>query len=378
MTGAATLEAHGGVGDDELSGTQNAHRASPTTLATEAGDSGVRVRAMSLTGALARALRRTPTPGPEVAPPARTPGEHEIIERLDRVGAEVVAARAELDALHRRTRVTQELVARQYERAQDWPGKLEAIRQSAGYEAPYEPEPLITATIPTYNRAGLLCERALASLRRQTYENWEAVVVGDACTDDTEECVRAIGDPRIRFENLPFRGPYPEDPEERWKMAGVFAANRCAELASGAWLAALDDDDEWDDDHLEQLLAHAQSTHAEIAYGQWRQRDSGNGRLIDHTFGTWPLTDEQFAFPCSIIHSGLRALPFDPDARLSGEPGDRNRVRRLWDAGVRFAFLERPVSTVWFTPRFDEAAGRVAWLIDKVGYEDEDASRRSS
>jgi hypothetical protein len=295
---------------------------------------------------------------------------------LDRVGAEVVAARAELTALQRRTRATQELVARSHEREQDWPGKLEAVRQSPGYEASYGPEPLVSATVPTYNRAEILCDRALASLRRQTYENWEAIVVGDACTDDTEERVRAIGDPRIRFENLPFRGPYPTDPEELWKIAGVFPSNRAAELATGAWLARLDDDDEWDDDHLEVLLAQAQRTHAEVAYGQWRQRDSSNGRLIDRTFGVWPVTEEQFAFQCSIVHIGLRALPFDPNGHLSGEPGDWNRARRLWDAGVRFSFVERPVSTIWFTPRFGVAAGRVAWLIDNVGYEDEDAARR--
>lgn len=339
-----------------------------------------RRRVLDRLGPLGRALRKARAPSAAVAPhavapPARTPGEHEIIERLDRVGAEVVASRTELAAIHRRARSTQALVARIYEREQDWPGKLETVRRSPDYEAPYGPEPLVSVPIPTYNRAELLCERALASLRRQTYENWEAVVVGDCCTDDTEERIRAIGDPRIRFENLPFRGPYPLDPAELWKMAGVFASNRAAELASGAWLASLDDDDEWEDDHLEVLLAHAQSTHAEVAYGQWKQRDSSNGRLIDRTFGVWPVTDEQFAFQCSIMHIGLRALPFDPDARLFGEPGDQNRSRRLWDAGVRFAFLERPVSTIWFTPRFDEAAKRAAWLVDNVGYEDEDAAR---
>ena len=45
----------------------------------------------------------------------------------------------------------------------------------------------MTVRIATWNRAELLVERALASLRAQGYERWEAIVVGDACTDDTAD-----------------------------------------------------------------------------------------------------------------------------------------------------------------------------------------------
>ena len=309
-------------------------------------------------GPLGRALRdaKARSRAVEAAPSAPAPAAPEIAERLE--------------ALERRVRATQALVARTYEQAQDWPAKVAAVRAAPDYEGPYGPEPLISVPIPTYNRAELLCERALASLRRQTYENWEALVIGDCCTDDTEERIRAIGDPRIRFENLPFRGPYPADPEELWKMAGVFASNRAAELATGAWIAPLDDDDEWDDDHLAVLLSHAQTTHAEVAYAKWRIKDPRNGRALNGTYGMWPVTDGHFAFQCAIVHIGLRALPFDPNAHLAGEPGDLNRARRLWAAGVRFAFLDRPVSSIWYTPRFDEATAWLDSLVESEGYAD--------
>ena len=332
-----------------------------------------RKRALDRLGPLGRALRkaRARTRSAAIAPPASAPAAPEFLERLDRMGAQVAETRAKVAALERRARDTQALVTRTYEKAQDWPAKVEALRKAADYEAPYEPEPLVSAVIPTYNRAEILCDRALASLRRQTYENWEAVVVGDCCTDDTEERIRAIADPRIRFENLPFRGPYPENPDEQWRMAGVYASNRAAELARGTWIAPLDDDDEWDDDHLEVLLAHAQSTHAEVAYAKWRIGDARNGRVVNRTRGMFPVTDTHFAFQCAVVHSGLRAVPFDPNAHLAGEPGDLNRARRLWDAGVRFAFLDRPVSTIWFTPRVEGATEWIDSLVENDGYVDE-------
>jgi hypothetical protein len=332
-----------------------------------------RKRALDRLGPLGRALRkaRARTRSSAVAKPTSTAVVPELLERLDLLGAEVAVTKAELAVLERRARDTQALVARTYEKAQDWPAKVEALRKAADYEAPYAPDPLVSVVIPTYNRAEILCDRALASLRRQTYENWEAIVVGDCCTDDTEERIRAIGDGRIRFENLPFRGPYPENPDELWKMAGVYASNRAAELASGAWIAPLDDDDEWDDDHLEVLLAHAQSKHVEVAYAKWRIKDARNGRLLKRTRGMWPVTDTHFAFQCAIVHIGLRAVPFDPNAHLAGEPGDLNRARRLWDAGVRFAFLDRPVTSIWFTPRVDGATEWLDWLVENDGYVDE-------
>ena len=53
-------------------------------------------------------------------------------------------------------------------------------RASDEYELAYqEPEPLVTVRVATYNLADTLVERALASVRAQTYERFEVIVVGD-------------------------------------------------------------------------------------------------------------------------------------------------------------------------------------------------------
>src|SRR5579862_5944342 len=125
------------------------------------------------------------------------------------------------EEMRTRLRRTQALTARAYEAIHGWPELLAAARSQPDYELAYEdPEPLISIPIPTYHSPDTLCERALASVLAQTYTNWEAIVVGDHCTDDTESRVRALGDERIRFHNLAVREADPDDPWERWAVRG--------------------------------------------------------------------------------------------------------------------------------------------------------------
>jgi glycosyltransferase involved in cell wall biosynthesis len=188
-----------------------------------------------------------------------------------------------------------------------------------------------------------LIERALASVRRQTYSNWEAVVVGDGCTDDTPDRVAALGDPRIRFRNLPVHGSYPEDAKQRWMIAGVPAMSAGLRMARGSWIAPLDDDDEWDDDHIEVLLDAARAAEAEFVYARARCRLEGE--VIDKNFGAWPPTQGQIGLITSIYNGALSGFEHDMASRFMNEVNDWNLVRRMWEAGVRFHFLDREVAT---------------------------------
>lgn len=306
-------------------------------------------------------------------------------EEVGALTAEVRAARGEaaelpgrIEELDRRLRATQTLVARSYEETRDWRGLVEGMRREPEYVLPWEERPLVTVTIPTFNRATTLCERALPTVLAQTYDHWECVIVGDALTDDTEERVNALGDPRVRFQNLPFRGPYPDDEQEFLKVAGMPAVRRACELAQGMWIARLDDDDEWNADHLDVLLSRARETRAEVVYGKWRLRDARNRRLLAPEFGEWPVKYGHFAFQAAIYHVGLRRLLPDMNTRFAGEPGDWNRARRMWEAGVRFAYVDRPVTTIWFTPRHAEAADRFDWACRTFGYIDEDSGEHAA
>ncbi|MDO6522053.1 glycosyltransferase [Shimia thalassica] len=62
----------------------------------------------------------------------------------------------------------------------------------------------VTVVVATYNRATVL-SRTLRTLIAKSLQDWQAVVVGDACSDNTQDVIAALDDKRIQFVNLPER-----------------------------------------------------------------------------------------------------------------------------------------------------------------------------
>lgn len=92
----------------------------------------------------------------------------------------------------------------------------------------------VSVIIPVYNRRKLL-ERAVQSVREQTYTDWEVLIVDDGSTDGTAEYAAelAAADPRIHtLRNTGSRGP-----------GG--ARNVGIQRARGGFIAFLDSDDYW-------------------------------------------------------------------------------------------------------------------------------------
>lgn len=193
--------------------------------------------------------------------------------------------------------------------------------------------PLITVTIATYNRAELLIERAVTSVLKQTYQNFEIVIVGDACTDDTAERVAAVDDKRIRFINRDRRGPYPQDRTLRWYVAGTYPINIALAEAKGLWIAHLDDDDIFEPDHLEHMLHFVNQHNLEMAWGK---------RNIEKSPGEWEITGD----PDNIPHSSvffrryLRLFTFKPYAWRLRMPVDIHIWRRMEKTQVRMGFTD--------------------------------------
>ena len=101
--------------------------------------------------------------------------------------------------------------------------------------------PLVSVCIPTYNRGPILIDRAIKSALSQTYENIELIVVGDCCTDNTEELLAKIKDPRLKFYNMKKRERhYPQNIENHWFVGGAAPANKAMDLATGSWILAID------------------------------------------------------------------------------------------------------------------------------------------
>ena len=117
-------------------------------------------------------------------------------------------------------------------------------------------EPFFSVTITTYNRKVLL-KRALNSLLAQTETDWEAIIIDDGSTDNTESEIKPYLENESRFKYV-----YQKNTGYSLaKNAGIF-------LSNGKFVTFLDSDDEYFPNHLETrkaiLLEHPET---EFLYG---------------------------------------------------------------------------------------------------------------
>jgi hypothetical protein len=200
--------------------------------------------------------------------------------------------------------------------------------------------PLVSVVIPTYSRGRILVDRSLASVLNQTYRNIEVVVVGDHATDETLEAIRSVDDPRVRFEDLPERSPYPPDPETAWMCVGTRPYNRGLELARGQWIAPQADDDEFTPDHVETLLSIALDHKLEFVYGDsWMETAAGPWVRL----GEWPPRQGGFCAGAVLYSSSLKYINEDEDCWREDEPNDWNMWKRMIEAGVRAGHVDHVV-----------------------------------
>lgn len=100
---------------------------------------------------------------------------------------------------------------------------------------------MITVVVPAYNCESVIY-RCIKSLLRQTYTDFEILVVNDGSTDSTASQVMAIDDSRVCLISQ--------------QNAGVSAArNRGIENAKGDWIVFVDSDDYVERTYLQTLIS---------------------------------------------------------------------------------------------------------------------------
>jgi glycosyltransferase involved in cell wall biosynthesis len=116
--------------------------------------------------------------------------------------------------------------------------------------------PRFSVLMPTHNRADVL-DFAIRSVLWQSASDFELLIVGDGCTDNTAEIVAQHKDPRIRWFDLP-KAPY----------FGYANRNVALREARGEYVAFAAHDDLLLPDHLATLASEAERTQAEWLYSR--------------------------------------------------------------------------------------------------------------
>ncbi len=218
--------------------------------------------------------------------------------------------------------------------------------------------PLVSVYIPTHNRIGLLLERALPSVRAQSYRHIEIIVAAHGCTDGTAQ--RLVGyDPRLRVIEVPRTQTYPPTAENHWLAGPVVPANAALEACSGQWIARIDDDDTWNEDHIAKLLNFAYqgghefvSSAHETHLGRIDPYDL-DGVLVGGT-QTW------------LYRSYLKFFRYNPDCwrKTWNRVNDTDLQQRMRNAGVRMGYF--PEVTAYVLPRpGDNVVGLQAYQDNK-------------
>ena len=216
--------------------------------------------------------------------------------------------------------------------------RFESERNSSDFQEVFsQKNPLVSIVVATFNRSHLMSQRCLPSLLRQTYSNLQIVIVGDGCSDNTEEVLNRFTDSRIQFRNLPQNGPYPSSSEERWMVAGTHAMNKGLELCEGSFIAHLDDDDESSPERIERMLRQAQKERSEFL---WHRFLSETPDGLWRSLGSEKATLGQITTGSVFYHRFFRKIPWDPEAYRLWEPGDWNRFRKILFLKPKCSFVD--------------------------------------
>lgn len=131
---------------------------------------------------------------------------------------------------------------------------------------------LVSIVTPVYN-AGAYIEETVAMVRRQTYREWELLLVDDCSTDDSAERIGkwCREDGRVHLI-------------AREKNGGAAAARNCGiSRAAGRYVAFLDADDIWMEDKLERELNFMEEKGAAFAFTSYEFGDEearGTGKVV--------------------------------------------------------------------------------------------------
>ncbi|NJM39416.1 MAG: glycosyltransferase [Anaerolineae bacterium] len=203
----------------------------------------------------------------------------------------------------------------------------------------------VSIIVPTYNRADLLGE-ALDSVLKQTFTNWEVIVVDDGSVDDTKALVSKYIDrdsdrhSRIRYIYQANKG-----------LPG--ARNTGLRAATGDYIAFLDSDD--------LFLPHKLQSQVAVLDQSPNLGLVASGHVeVDLHLRVLRTTRPWLAYPGLDLTSWLTSCPFIVNAVL---------VRRRWLEQVDFFDEEMRYVEDWdLWLRLAQAGCPMAWHPDVVCY----------
>jgi glycosyltransferase involved in cell wall biosynthesis len=180
--------------------------------------------------------------------------------------------------------------------------------------------PLVSVVIPTHNRPDMLRE-AIASVRAQTFTDYEIIVVCNGASPEDSAKYAAIPDIAPIVTNR--------------KGIGL-ALNIGIQAARGEWVAFLDDDDLWEPDKLAIQLQVARAANADVVFCD--TINFGSGHQIIAPLRPPPSLSTREAFLLANYGGGCSATMVRRSALLAVGGFDESHVSPDWDLWMRLSW----------------------------------------
>ena len=222
--------------------------------------------------------------------------------------------------------------------------------------------PRFSVIMAAYNRSAHIVP-SIQSVLRQDLQDFELLIVGDGCTDDTADAVRPFLSSQVKWMNLTERGG-----------SQSFANNAGIAEATGEYIAYIGHDDIWARDHLRRLDKVFATSDADFAVSGaiFHMPPDTGGDLVTGMFEHDGAKFEHFFPPSSFAHKasvigriGTWAGPYTIRA-----PVDCDFLLRGASAGCRFA------STQTVTVHKFAAGHRYLFYLHQESFEQHDILNR--
>ena len=119
--------------------------------------------------------------------------------------------------------------------------------------------PLVSIITPTYNFQRYI-EECILSVVKQTYKNWEMIIVDDASTDNTLKIVNFYLRKDKRIKLIKHR--------KNWGIRRLKDTyNQALKISRGKYIAILEGDDFWPSYKLEKQINSLENTNAVLSFG---------------------------------------------------------------------------------------------------------------
>ena len=115
--------------------------------------------------------------------------------------------------------------------------------------------PMVSVIMPAYNAEKTIKE-SMESVLKQTYKDFELIVIDDCSSDGTEALIESYALKDNRIIHL----------KNQCNSGVSYTRNRAVECARGEWIAFLDSDDIWETNKLETQVALMKAKNAVLVY----------------------------------------------------------------------------------------------------------------